>query len=105
VDAVAHDLRQARAETERAMASLGLCPPAPEGEVVDVDPVVGIGVVTSAVRGIVRQTTRGLLLVAAAVLFGAALWSLGIFVSTSLLAFVVVTRGLGLHIDLAPRPA
>lgn len=103
VDAVSRDLRRARAETERAMASLGLSPPAPEGDVVDVDPpgtVVG-----GAVRGLVRQTTRGVLLVAAAILLGAALWSLGIFLGASLLAFVVVTRGLGLHIDVAPRPA
>jgi hypothetical protein len=39
-------------------------------------------------------------------ILGIALWSLGIFVGSALLAFVVVTRGLGLRIDIpVPRPA
>jgi hypothetical protein len=105
VDAVARDLRQARDETGRAMAALGLSPPAPEGDIVDVEVDPAGGAVVGAVRGLVRQTTRGLLLVVAAVLLGAALWSLGIFLGASLLAFVVVTRGLGLRIDVSPRPA
>jgi hypothetical protein len=101
VNTVSRDLRRVRAETGRAMASLGLSL-APEGDVVDVAPPKSGG---GALRGLVRQATRGVLLVAAAILLGAALWSLGIFLGASLLAFVVVTRGLGLHIDVAPRPA
>jgi hypothetical protein len=104
VDAVAHDVRRARAETDQALRHLGFTPPTPDADVIDVE-APRHGLVGGAVRGVVRQTTRGLMLLAAAVLLGAALWSLGIFLGASLLAFVVVTRGLGLRIDVSPRPA
>lgn len=107
METVGRDVRDARARTEQAMQALGLSPPRPEADVIDVDVNTDAnhGLVGGAVRGLVRHTTRGLLLVAAAVLLGAALWSLGIFLGASLLAFVVVTRGLGLRIDVSPRPA
>lgn len=103
VEATARAVRQARAQTEQAMAALGLQPPAPE-TVIDVD-TRGGGLVKDAVRGLARQALRGTLFLATLVLLGAALWSLGIFIGASLLAFVVVTRGLGLRIDVSPRPA
>lgn len=104
VDAVARDVHRARAQTEQALRTLGLEPPTPDVHVVDVE-TGGHGIVGGAVRGVIRQTTRGLMLLASAILLGAALWSLGIFLGASLLAFVVVTRGLGLRIDMSPRPA
>jgi len=104
VDAVARDVTRARAQTEQALRTLGIEPPPPDADVIDVE-TGDHGLVGGAVRSVVRQTTRGLMLVAAAVLLGAALWSLGIFLGASLLAFVVLTRGLGLRIDVTPRPA
>lgn len=86
------------------MRGLGFTAPPPDADTIDVEPPRR-GLVDGAVRSVVRQTTRGMLVFAAAVLLGAALWSLGIFVGASLLAFVVVTRGLGLRIDVSPRPA
>jgi hypothetical protein len=88
---------------ERAMAAMGVAPPQDEGDVVDVgdDPVSG-GVVSS----LARRTAKGLMLLTAASLLACALWALGMFAAASILAFLVLTRGLGLRIDLnAARPA
>ena len=104
VDAVSREVHRARAQTEQALRTLGLEPPPPDADVIDVD-TGRHGLVGGTVRSVVRQTTRGLMLFAAAILLGAALWSLGIFLGASLLAFVVLTRGLGLRIDVSPRPA
>ena len=104
VEATARAVRQARAQTEQAMAALGLQQAGPETPVIDVEPRPG-GLVHDAVRGLARQAIRGALLLATLVLLGAALWSIGVFIGASLLAFVVVTRGLGLRIDVSPRPA
>jgi hypothetical protein len=105
VEATARAVRQAQAQTEQAMAALGLKPPGPDAPVIDVE-APGGGLVKGAIRGLARNALRGALLLATLVLLGAALWSLGIFIGASLLAFVVVTRGLGLRIDLStPRPA
>lgn len=103
VEATARAIRKAQAQTEQAMSALGLSPPAPEAPVIDVAPRGGL--VNDAVRGLARATLRGALFLATLVLLGAALWSLGIFIGASMLAFVVVTRGLGLRIDVTPRPA
>jgi len=105
VQATRRAVDDARAQTVQALERLGVRPPtAAAGPVVDVeasDRVVGLG---GVVRGLVRRTGQGIFFLVAVVLLGAALMSLGMFVAASLLAFVVVTRGLGLRVDLGPTP-
>ncbi len=93
--------KRANVAAENAMAAMGVKPPAEEGPVVDVgDTSAGPGVVAS----LARRTAKGLMLVTAASLLVCALWALGMFAAASVLAFMVLTRGLGLRIDLN-RPA
>lgn len=105
VQATRRAVDDARAQTVQALERLGVRPPtgdaSADGPVVDVE--ASDGGVGGAVRGLVRRTGQGIFFVVAVVLLGAALMSLGMFVAASLLAFVVVTRGLGLRVDLGPR--
>jgi hypothetical protein len=76
-----------------------------EHDVVDVGSGSG-NIVIDTVKQLARRTSQGLMVLLAMSILGIALWSLGIFVGSALLAFVVVTRGLGLRIDIpVPRPA
>jgi hypothetical protein len=105
VRATRRAVQDARAQTVQALERLGVRPPTADasgaGPVVDVE--ASGGGVGSVVRGLVRRTGQGIFFVVAVVLLGAALMSLGMFVAASLLAFVVVTRGLGLRVDLGPQ--
>jgi hypothetical protein len=106
VQATRRAVDDARAQTVQALERLGVRPPTGNasgdaGPVVDVEPSdSGVG---GVVLGLVRRTGQGIFFVVAVVLLGAALMSLGMFVAASLLAFVVVTRGLGLRVDLGPQ--
>jgi hypothetical protein len=104
VQATRRAVDDARTQTVQALERLGVRPPTGEASG-DAGPVVDVeaGGVGGAVRGLVRRTGQGIFFVVAVVLLGAALMSLGMFVAASLLAFVVVTRGLGLRVDLGPR--
>jgi hypothetical protein len=93
-----------RTQATAALEQLGVRPRStPAGAVVDV--VAADAGVGGAVRGLLRRTGQAMVLMVSAALLGAALWSLGIFMATSLLAFVIVTRGLGLRVDLGPQAA
>lgn len=91
---------------DAALAALGVPRPDPsEHDVIDVGSGSG-NIVVDAVKQLARRASQGLMLLLAMSVLGVALWSLGIFVGAALLAFVVVTRGLGLRIDIPmPRPA
>ena len=93
-----------RSQAASALEQMGVRPRSdPAGSVVDVVAAgAGFG---AALRGLARRTGQGIVLMVSAALLGAALWSLGIFMATSLLAFVIVTRGLGLRVDLGPQAA
>ncbi|HEY1100543.1 MAG TPA: hypothetical protein VGF99_16500, partial [Myxococcota bacterium] len=93
------------ARAEQVLLSLGVeLPKADTGDVIDVD--TDGSLIRNTVKQLVRRTSQGLMLFVAVAVFGVVLWSLGIFVGAAMLAFVVVTRGLGLRIDLAvPRAA
>lgn len=100
----------ARATAEQALNSMGLRPAAfDDGDVIDVDPAPpgsGTALIFDTVKRLAKRTSQGVLLVVAVAVLGIAMWSLGLFVGAALLAFVIVTRGLGLRIDVAaPRPA
>lgn len=94
-------LRDVRTQTEAAMTAMGMLTPTPQDQapIIDVGPASSSPVV-AVFNALARACVRGLSFVAGVVLLGAALWSLGIFVSTALLAFVVVTRGMGLRVDV-----
>lgn len=98
-------VQTARARAEQVLLSVGVeLPKADTGDVIDVD--TDGSLIRNTVKQLVRRTSQGLMLFVAVAVFGVALWSLGIFVGAAMLAFVVVTRGLGLRIDLAmPRAA
>jgi hypothetical protein len=104
VRAVRRAAAAARAQTDQALRALGVDPGRTAAPVIDV---------AAARRGAAahlhaagRRALQGAAVASAAILLGLALLSLGIFAGAAILAFVVVTRGLGLHIDLrAPRPA
>jgi uncharacterized membrane protein len=94
----------ARTQTEQALAALGV-PTAPAAPVIDVG-AAGGDRPPGPVHTMARQAVRSLAVVSATVLIGIALLALGIFAGAALLAFVVITRGLGLRIDVgAPRAA
>lgn len=91
---------------DAALVALGIPRPDPAAhDVIDVGSGSG-NIVVDAVKQVVRRTSQGLMLLVAMSVLGVALWSLGIFVGAALLAFVIVTRGLGLRIDIpVPRAA
>jgi hypothetical protein len=91
---------------DAALVALGVPRPDPSAaDVIDVGSGSG-NIVVDTVKQLARRTSQGLMLLLAMSVLGIALWSLGIFVGSALLAFVVVTRGLGLRIDIpVPRPA
>jgi hypothetical protein len=93
---------QARVQTDQALAALGL-PPTPPNPVIDV--AAHDAGAAGPTRALVRGAVRGLALVSATVLLGVALLALGIFAGAAFLAFLVVTRGLGLRIDVGSRAA
>jgi len=99
----------ARATAEQALSSMGLRPAAfDDGDVIDVAPAAasGTALILDTVKRLAKRTSQGVLLFVAVAVLGIAMWSLGLFVGAALLAFVIVTRGLGLRIDIAaPRPA
>ena len=100
----------ARANAEQALVAMGVRPAAfDDSAVIDVGPaasVTGGALILDAVKRLAKRTSQGVLLFVAVAVVGIALWSLGVFVGAALLAFVIVTRGLGLRIDLAaPRPS
>jgi hypothetical protein len=105
VRAVSRAAKAARDQTDQALRALGMDTRRDPTPVIDVAVERGSPVAKAA-----RAAARGLLhsaaIATAAVLLGIALLSLGMFAGAAVLAFVVVTRGLGLHIDLrTPRPA
>jgi hypothetical protein len=91
---------------DAALAAVGVPRPDPaERDVIDVGSGSG-NIAVDAVKQLVRRTSQGLMLLLAISVLGVALWSLGIFVGAALLAFVIITRGLGLRIDIPmPQPA
>ena len=100
----------ARATAEQALVAVGMRPAVvDDSTVVDVGPaapVTGGALILDAVKRLARRTSQGVLLFVAVAVLGVALWSLGLFVGAALLVFVIVTRGLGLRLDVAtPRPA
>lgn len=100
VRAVRRATDDVKAQTDRALRALGVHT-GPSAPVVD----VGDGA-RAAWRGIASRATQGIAVAVATVLLGMALVSLGFFVGAALLAFVVLTRGLGLRVELRPpRPA
>ncbi len=100
-DTMTARLEKLRREIAQLGLALGLPPP-------DDSPVIDVGeaptTLTGKVAAIAKVVSRGVLAVVAIALLGFALWSLGMFVSASLVAFVVMTRGLGLRIEV-PRAA
>ena len=103
--------KQARVRAASALLALGIQPPvADRSEVIDVQPTRSGHLIVDTVKRLARQTSQGVskgiaLCVGVAVL-GLALWAMGIFVGAAALAYVVLTRGFGLRIDLGtPRPA
>jgi hypothetical protein len=100
VRAVRRAASEARQQTEQALQALGVNTGRPAAQVIDVDPRR-----QSMFQVIAARTLQGLAVAASMVLLGIALWSLGMFLGASLLAFVVVTRALGLHIDLGTARA
>ena len=101
----------ARASAEQALVAMGIRPAdfgaRDAGDIIDVTPpATGAGLILDTVKRLAKRTSQGVLLFVAVAVLGVALWSLGLFVGAALLAFVIVTRGLGLRIDVAaPRPA
>jgi hypothetical protein len=88
---------------DAALVALGVPRPDPSAaDVIDVGSGSG-NIVVDTVKQLARRTSQGLMLLLAMSVLGIALWSLGIFVGSALLAFVVVTRGLGLRIDIPVR--
>lgn len=69
--------------------------------VVDVGPPIGLG---ARLPMLVKKGVQGLLLGTSFALLGFALLSLGMLTAAAALAFVFITRGLGLRIDMN-RPA
>jgi len=103
VDELRGVVKDAQVQATQALAALGVKPPAPEPETIDVTPPDTS--LAGRARGALKLVTQGALIVVAFAVLGVALWSLGLFVSASLLAFVIVTRGLGLRVELSPRGA
>lgn len=100
---------EVKAQTDAAMTALGM----PSTKTQEASPIIDVGgiggkgdtsLLLAGIKSVGRTAVRGLSFVAAVFLLGAALWSLGFFVGAALLAFVIVTKGLGLRIDVA-QPA
>ncbi len=104
VRAVRRAATEARAQTDQALRAFGIDSARAAAPVIDVAADRrGPAAVATAVG---KAMLQGAAIATAAILLGLALLSLGIFAGAAALAFVVVTRGLGLHIDLrAPRAA
>jgi hypothetical protein len=93
---------EARQQTEQALTALGV-QSAGAAPVIDVEQV---GADVGAVRALARRATQALVVLAATVVLGVALLSLGVFAGAAAFAFVLVTRGLGLRVDVPGfRPA
>jgi hypothetical protein len=110
VRAVRRAASDVRAQTDQALRTFGIDPSEPRRAA----PVIDVGTAqrgranaaSAAVAAVAKAALQGAALAGAAVLLGIALLSLGMFTGAAVLAFVVVTRGLGLHIDWrGPRPA
>jgi hypothetical protein len=96
---------QAEAQARQAAAALGVHVPDHRVDADVVDMAAPARGVRAAAGTALKRLGQGVLGLVALAMLGLALWSLGLFVSVSLLAFVIVTRGLGLRVDLSPRGA
>jgi len=99
-------LRRAVADLENqtvlALERLGVQPP--PNDVTEA--VVDVGQKPSLLKALAVQSARGVALVVSFLVLGFALLSLGMFVGAAALAFLLITRGLGLRVDVArPVPA
>lgn len=100
-------LRRAVADLESqtviALERLGVQPPPKDPAQ---DAVVDVGQKPSVLKALAVQSARGVALVVSFLALGFALLSLGMFVGAAALAFLLITRGLGLRVDVArPVPA
>ena len=88
-------------QTVLARERLGVPPPNDVTEA-----VVDVGQKPSLLKALAVQSARGVALVVSFLVLGFALLSLGMFVGAAALAFLLITRGLGLRVDVArPVPA
>ncbi len=100
MNAVRRALTEFEAQAELAKERFGLPTRATnKDDVVDIGPPTGV---LTALGVAVKRTAQGCLLAASFALLGVALLSLGMFAGAAALAFVVITRGLGLRVI---RPA
>lgn len=100
-------LRRAVADLENqtvmALERLGVQTP-PKDPVPEA--VVDVGQKPSALKTLAVRSAQGIALVVSFLALGFALLSLGMFVGAAALAFLLITRGLGLRVDVArPVPA
>ena len=97
-----HSVRRAvfelEQQVEQAKVRFGLqSAPQKRSDIVDVGPRAGL---RSTLAVALKRGAQGLLLAGSFALLGFALLSLGMFAGAVALAFVVVTRGLGLRVDV-----
>lgn len=70
------------------------------------DDIVDVGDAPSRLPKMVKRGVQAVFVGVSFVLLGMALLSLGIFAGAAALAYLVITKGLGLRVDVArPRPA
>ncbi len=90
------------AQSNAMLARLGLEPKKQQQE--KRDDVIDVGGRASRLPALAKRVVQAIAVGASFVLLGLAMLSLGIFAGAAALAYLVITKGLGLRIDVA-RPA
>ncbi|MDP2339333.1 MAG: hypothetical protein Q8O67_00125 [Deltaproteobacteria bacterium] len=100
MNAVRRAIAELETQTEIVKERLGLqTEPKKQNDVVDVGPRSRVGVF-QVLASVAKRSAQGVLLAVSFGLLGFALLSLGMFAGAAALAFLVITRGLGLRIDV-----
>lgn len=104
MNAVRRALAEFETQAELVRERFGLQSPQQNKQDVVVDVGARVGVV-GVVASLAKRTVQGVLLATSFALLGFAMLALGMFAGAAALAFLLITRGLGLRVDLPSRPA
>ena len=102
MNAVRRAIAEFEAQAELAKERFGLQtgPKKRDDDVIDVGPSARSRGLVSTLGSLAKRSAQGILLVTSFALLGIAMLALGLFAGAAGLAFWVITRGLGLRIDV-----